>query len=199
MIQSTSIEANRMKIFRVAILGAECTGKTTLCAELAKELLQQQFDETLNIKIVPEALRQFCEINERVPIASEQLGIMRDQAQLEYLAIDSLTQKHTASSLLISDCAPITIAIYSELYFNDLSLFAEASNHHQSYDLTVLLSPTLGWKEDGIFRESLAAQWRFHEKLKHWLSTHRFAWVEIALNGPARTVSAMNAIIEVIR
>jgi HTH-type transcriptional regulator, transcriptional repressor of NAD biosynthesis genes len=192
-----------MKIFRIAILGAECTGKTTLCAELAKALsnekLNHQFNETFSVEIVPEALRQFCEVNERLPIASDQLGIMRDQANLEYSALDSLTQKLTASCLIISDCAPITIAIYSELYFNDLSLYAEASNHHQRYDLTLLLSPTLGWKEDGIFRESPEAQWRFHYKIKQWLSTHQFAWVEIASNGPERTTSAMNAIITVIR
>jgi HTH-type transcriptional regulator, transcriptional repressor of NAD biosynthesis genes len=181
------------KTIRVAILGAESTGKTTLCEEL-KASLQSQ---SKSIAIVPEALRIFCREKNRVPTKTDQISIMREQAELEVL-----TEKRgnlTPLDLLLSDCAPLTIAIYSELYFSDLSLYPEAETHHSRYDLSILLARNIGWQQDGIYRESPEAQQRFHQRLKTWLEQSNYPWLEITATGTQRSAQAMSAIIPLLR
>lgn len=182
-----------MKTLRVAILGAECTGKTTLCAALQKYFVGYQIDT----KIVPEALREFCHRLNRVPRREDQLGIMREQMTREQF--DEKTDTLHQRGLALSDCAPITIAIYSELYFSDLSLYPEAEKFHTHFDLSILLAPNIGWLSDGIFRESPDAQLRFHRRIKDWLESNTHPWLEISDLGEQRTTTAINAIIPLLR
>jgi HTH-type transcriptional regulator, transcriptional repressor of NAD biosynthesis genes len=182
-----------MSTIRVAILGAESTGKTSLCKALALALTTRFSD----IALVPEALRQFCETYQRVPAEQDQRRIMHQQAALELVA-ENAFQK-TRTNLVLSDCAPITTAIYSELYFSDQSLYEEASAHHARYDLSLLLCPNLGWQPDGLFRDSPEAQQRFHRRLKTWLAAGANPWHEISETGSARTTSALSAIITLLR
>lgn len=182
-----------MKIIRVAILGAECVGKTTLCNELKQSMASFQIDT----KIAPEALREFCIQNNRVPRIDEQFSIMREQAVLE--DFDDKDHQSDQCRLTLSDCAPITIAIYSELYFSDLSLYSEADEFHKNYDLSLLLTPNIGWQSDGIFRESPQAQQRFHHRIKHWLESSSHPWLEISDVGEQRTKGAISAIIPFLR
>jgi nicotinamide riboside kinase len=188
-----------MNTIRIAILGAECTGKTSLCKALALAVPQLPALQStvIEIAIVPEALRQFCETHQRVPMQHEQLGIMRQQATLE-LAAEKLLHKNL-TNLVLSDCAPITTAVYSELYFSDRHLYEEASTHHKRYDLSLLLYPTLGWQADGLFRESAEAQRRFHDRIKVWLTETASPCLEISETGAARTASALHAIIQLLR
>jgi HTH-type transcriptional regulator, transcriptional repressor of NAD biosynthesis genes len=178
---------------RVAILGAECSGKTTLCAELKKSLASY----AIETQIIPEALREFCHRLNRVPCREDQLGIMHEQMELE--DFDKKTNRLDQRQLTLSDCAPITIAIYSELYFSDLSLYFEAEKFHKNYDLSILLSPNIGWQSDGIFRESPQAQQRFHHRMKQWLQSSSHPWLEISDVGEQRTASAISAIIRLLR
>jgi nicotinamide riboside kinase len=188
-----------MNTVRMAILGAECTGKTSLCQALALALpkVPALQNAALDIAIVPEALRQFCETHRRVPTQQEQLDIMRQQITLELRAENALEDK--LMKLVLSDCAPITTAVYSELYFSDFRLYEQAAAHHARYDVSLLLCPTLGWQSDGLFRESADAQKRFHERMRAWLTQNTYPWLEIQETGAARTVSAMNAIIPLLR
>jgi HTH-type transcriptional regulator, transcriptional repressor of NAD biosynthesis genes len=181
------------KPIRIAILGAECSGKTTLCTALKKSLTSY----SIETKIVPEALREFCHRLNRVPRMEDQLGIMHDQMQLDCVEEKALTLDQRR--LVLSDCAPISIAIYSELYFSDLSLYVEANKFHESYDLSILLSPNIGWQSDGIFRESPQAQQRFHHRMKQWLQSSSHPWLEISDVGEQRTASAIRAIIALLR
>jgi HTH-type transcriptional regulator, transcriptional repressor of NAD biosynthesis genes len=182
-----------MKTIRVAILGAESSGKTTLC-EALKTML---FDLDINTKIAPEALREFCGRHQRVPRREEQLAIMREQQLNETSAENELNADQT--NLLLCDCAPITLAIYSELYFSDTSLYPEAQTHHEKYDLSILLTPNIGWQQDGIFRESPGAQQRFHHRVKQWLAGSTHPWLEISEVSDQRTTRAMSAIIPLLR
>jgi nicotinamide riboside kinase len=58
------------QVARVAILGAESSGKSTLAAALA---------DHYGTVWVPEYLREFVEIEARVPDESDQFGIARTQ------------------------------------------------------------------------------------------------------------------------
>ncbi|HZY16781.1 MAG TPA: AAA family ATPase, partial [Ramlibacter sp.] len=66
---------------RVALLGAESTGKTRLANELATHLREQGCDAVA----VPETLRAWCESAGRPPRPEEQLAI----AQAQEAAVDA--------------------------------------------------------------------------------------------------------------
>ena len=82
---------------RVAILGAESSGKTMLAQALAKH-----FDTVW----VPEYLREFVETHQRVPREDEQLLIAKTQVQRER------EYALRAKAWLFCDTSPLMTAIY---------------------------------------------------------------------------------------
>jgi HTH-type transcriptional regulator, transcriptional repressor of NAD biosynthesis genes len=175
-----------MKNIRIAILGAESTGKTTLCIELKQALISRSVKTTIK----PEALREFCKLHNRVPTKEEQLTQEKFDENHDTCGLRTLS---------LSDCAPITTAIYSDLYFSDKSLYPDAEIYHANYDLSILLAPNIGWQSDGIFRDSPAAQQRFHLLMQTWLKNKSHPWLEIDDIGERRTATAMSAIIPLLR
>ncbi len=171
---------------KIAILGAESTGKTSLCHELAQRLNSNALGSA---QVVPEQLRIFCELHQRTPAKEEQIALLRQQ-----ILIESETEKSSSATWLLCDCAPLTTALYSEMYFNDSSLLNEAQQHHRTYDKTLVLAPTLDWQADGIFRDSPDAQAEFHERLLHRLNGFNQAFELISSTGEHRIEEAWQAI-----
>ena len=62
---------------KIAIIGAESTGKTQLAQELTAHL--QASDSPA--RMVNEFLREWCEREQRTPLVSEQGGIAQEQAR----------------------------------------------------------------------------------------------------------------------
>jgi nicotinamide riboside kinase len=172
---------------KIAIVGAECTGKSTLLNALGAFL-----PERLNrpVIVLPELLREFCNRESRTPTKHEQLPLINSQIELEN------SFRSADSSLLLSDCAPITIAIYSQIYFQDMSLMEVASNHHQTYGLTLVTSPDIGWQADGIMRDGADIQQQFHQLLLAWITKHQIKTIPISGNGLQREAQAFAAIIK---
>lgn len=139
-----------MNVQKIAILGAESSGKSALAEALA---LRYQ------TVWVPEYLREFVEQQQRVPLASEQAGIARIQLEREAAALQQ------ANHWLFCDTTPLMTAIYSEHYFSepDPELAALAAAHH--YDFTLVTAPDLPWVPDGLQRESPAVRAKIHECL----------------------------------
>ena len=190
---------------QIAILGAESTGKSDLIAAL---LLLFAARKTESVSAVPEVLRQFCIAHGRAPFAHEQQGILGQQMAVEQLAIEQSTieqfgldQSPNQRTVLLSDCAPITTAIYSEMYFNDPSLIGVATTHHQRYRLSLALAPDIGWHADPLpfMRDGPNAQMDFHWRLLEWLSYSQMPYQLITGSGQSRTQSALDAIIKAIR
>lgn len=124
---------------RAGLLGAECTGKSSVAAALARELTAIH---------VPEALRAFVETRGRVPESAEQAGILSEQrAGVEMAHLDN------PESLVICDPLPLMTAIYSIAYFDDSSLLADAIDDARSYDLIWWCRPDLPWFPDGDQRD----------------------------------------------
>lgn len=138
----------------VAVLGAECTGKSTLCRELA--LL-------LPAVGVPEALRDFCDRHRRTPRADEQAALMAEQIARERTALAQARARGLRWVLV--DSAPLATALYSEQLFGDTSLTAAALAHHRSYRHTLLAGLEVPWQADGIQRDGPQARADFHERL----------------------------------
>lgn len=156
-------------ILRIAILGAEATGKSTLAAALAAHY------HTL---WVPEYLREFVEITQRPPVAAEQLLIATTQLQREAESAKRVLENAAqgmeqgmvqTSSLLFCDTTPLMTAIYSEHYFveADSALARLAAEH--DYAATIVTAPSMPWVADGMQRDSDAVRQKVHQTLLHKL------------------------------
>lgn len=138
------------RIRRIAILGAESSGKSTLAAALAAHY---------GTLWVPEYLREFVETHGRTPCKHEQLDIARIQVQRE-----DACALH-ATRFLFCDTTPVMTALYSRFYWNrvDEQLAALAGKHR--YDLTLVTVPDMPWMADGMQRESDEVRHTIHAML----------------------------------
>ena len=137
-------------VTRVAILGAESSGKSILAEALAARY---------STVWVPEYLREFVETHQRVPGADEQIQIATTQVQREIEA----TQH--AKAWLFCDTSPLMTAIYSRHYFKQVDAALEALEHSHTYDFTLVTAPDFPWSADGLQRESAAVRQHIHEEL----------------------------------
>ena len=135
---------------KIAILGAESSGKSVLAEALAKQY------QTV---WVPEYLREFVEVNQRVPREEDQLMIARTQIAHEQQLLPQARQ------WLFCDTSPLMTVIYSKHYFPgiDPELIMLAEQH--DYDFTIVTAPDFPWTPDGLQRESPAVRQRVHEQL----------------------------------
>ncbi|KAB8061807.1 AAA family ATPase [Janthinobacterium violaceinigrum] len=154
-------------LVRVAILGAESSGKSTLAAALA---------ERHGTVWVPEYLREFVETQGRVPVAADQFGIARMQVEREAAAAA------LARHFLFCDTTPLMTVVYSRHYFNgaDAPLAALADAHQ--YDVTIVTAPDSPWIPDGLQRESESVRQLIHCRLLEELAVRRIAY--LLVSGP---------------
>lgn len=126
----------------VAVLGAESTGKTTLMQDLAHALR----DLGHCVALVPEVLREFCEVHGRTPFVNEQLDLAHEQSQ-------RIASARQGASIVLADTTALMIAVYSDLIFQDQSLYPMALDAHRAIDLTLLMALDIPWVADGIVRD----------------------------------------------
>ena len=127
---------------RIALLGAESTGKTQLAAALAAHLARLGQP----VALVPEVLREWCDKAGRTPLESEQNGIAREQAHRSDAAA-------TGDTIVVADTTPMMIAVYSDYVFGDTSLYDFALAHQRQYALTLVTGLDLPWQADGLQRD----------------------------------------------
>jgi nicotinamide riboside kinase len=125
---------------RIAILGAESTGKSWLTQALAGVMQSRGH----SVHIVDEVLRTWCAREGRTPMANEQMGIAQTQAQ----AVMRIPQ-----GVVISDTTPLMTAVYSHLLFADESLYPMALAHQALFDTTLVTGLDLPWVADGVQRD----------------------------------------------
>jgi HTH-type transcriptional regulator, transcriptional repressor of NAD biosynthesis genes len=169
-----SPEVNASFVSLVALLGGESTGKTTLCAALAR-----QFGTTW----APEYGRELWESKQGQLSYPDLLAIAQEQVRRE----EQL--RLTARRFLFCDTTPLTTLFYS------LDLFgtAEAELHalaSRGYDHVFLCTPDIPFQQDGT-RRSSAFRDRQHEWYVRELSERRIAYtlLEGDLNSRVATVS----------
>ncbi len=137
-------------ITRVAILGAESSGKSILA-----EALAARYDTVW----VPEYLREFVETHQRVPRAEEQILIATTQIQRE----KETAQR--AKTWLFCDTSPVMTAVYSRHYFKRTDAALEQLEQSHTYDFTLVTAPDFPWSADGLQRDSSAVRQQIHEEL----------------------------------
>jgi nicotinamide riboside kinase len=127
---------------RIALLGAESTGKTTLAHSMAGELRAQGF----TVAVVEEVLREWCGRECRTPRRDEQLAIAQEQER----RVDAAAAQ---AQVVVTDTTSMMIAVYSAMLFADDSLYPFAFGSQKRYDLTLVTGLDLPWIADGIMRD----------------------------------------------
>ena len=123
----------------IGLIGAECTGKSTLARDLR---------ELLPALACTEALRTFVDTHGRTPARDEQRMIMHAQKE----AVEQV-RCQTPQGIVIADPLPALTAIYSIHYFDDQSLLAEGLADAAEYDLIVWCRPDFPWQADSLHRD----------------------------------------------
>ena len=170
---------------KIAILGAESTGKTELTRQLAAhfEALAQ---DTSRVHLVPEYLREWCNTQSRTPRPEEQLGIATEQAR----RVDESPQH----GILIADTTPLMIAIYSDMLFDDQTLYDMALAHQRSYDMTLLTGLDLPWVADGLQRDGPHVREPVDALIRAALARGKIDYQVVYGTGDARLANALKCI-----
>jgi len=174
---------------RIAIVGAESTGKTALAQALAERLAA---DTGLATTWVPEWLRQWCENTGRTPLAHEQPAIARAQHE----RIEAAAATH---QVVVCDTTALMTAVYSRWVFGDRSLEDRAAALHRAMDLTLLTAVDLPWVADGLQREGPQVREPVDTLLRELLLTHRLPFALVTGQGPVRLEAAVDAVAPLLR
>lgn len=168
------------RVLRIAVIGAECTGKTTLCRELA---------QALGGRWVPEYLREFVDRAGRTPLAHEQAALVAEQVAREAAAHEAALR--AGQPLVALDSAPLVTALYSRLYFADDTLLDAATEHHRRYDLTLVTDIDLPWEADGLMRDGPDVRAQFHALLLDWLASAGIDYTRVTGRHTERSAQAL--------
>jgi len=163
----------------VAVLGAECTGKSSLVTALQAHWQARG----ATVHVAHEVLRQWCDQQGRTPLALEQRGIAQAQAKL--------VEQARGGDFLIADTSPLMTAIYSDVLFQDLSLYPFALQHQRNYHYTLVTGLDLPWQADGLQRDGPVMRERIDARLRDVLQREGLAFSMVYGNGPARLASAL--------
>jgi nicotinamide riboside kinase len=127
---------------KIALLGAESTGKTTLSHALADRLRERGH----RVEVVGEVLREWCVRECRTPRPEEQLPIAQEQER----RVDAAAAR---ADIVIADTTALMVAIYSAMLFDDGTLYRFALERQRAYDLTLLTGLDIPWVADGLQRD----------------------------------------------
>jgi nicotinamide riboside kinase len=162
-----------MPLFKICLLGAESTGKSSLAVALAEALRSHGYWA----QALPEALRVFCERRRRLPLVADESIIFSAQKKAELAAHGQEDEPR----FLLCDSAPLLTAFTSHWYFGDSSLLEAGLAHQASYLHCYLSEPSLAWEADGILRDGPAARAKFHADLLKFLRQCSVSYESIAL------------------
>jgi NadR type nicotinamide-nucleotide adenylyltransferase len=171
-------EIPKFGVVKIAVVGPESTGKSTMSAYLASHY---------NTVWIPEYARDYCAKLTGPPTWQDEINMFYGQLALEE---EILPQ---ANKLVICDTTFITVKIWSDQMFGRApqEVIDELPKH--PYDLYLLLDIDLPWQDDPLrdfphLREHFMTVW--HTELR----TLNANYVTISGNGAERYKSAIDAI-----
>jgi NadR type nicotinamide-nucleotide adenylyltransferase len=150
------------QVERIAVLGAESSGKSTLCEALARHY------RTL---WVPEYLREFVDTRGRVPFESDQYPIACTQRARE----DQAAAR--ARRFLFCDTTPLMTALYSRQYWDRVDPQLARLDSRHDYARTLVTAPDSPWEPDGLQRESEEVRQKVHRMLLETLQARAIPFV----------------------
>jgi NadR type nicotinamide-nucleotide adenylyltransferase len=134
-------QATNVKLQKIVVLGPESTGKSTLCAALAKHY------HTIWCK---EFAREYLTQNGTAYTYENLLSIAKGQLANEEVAIEkALTQRNKDGiNKLIIDTDMYVMKVWSEYVFNNCDPFILEQINERKYDLYLLCDVDLPWTSD---------------------------------------------------
>jgi len=171
---------------RIAIVGAESTGKSVLAHALS-DALTGEFG--LRCTVVDEYLREWCDRHARTPRQDEQMSIA-----LEHARRIAEAAAHADLDVVLCDTTPLMVAVYSDLLCGDRSLHPLAASCQADMDLTLLTSLDLPWVADGLQRDGPHVREPVDRLVRERLLAGRGEWAVIAGRGEDRTAGALAAL-----
>lgn len=167
----------------IALLGAECTGKSALSHALAAKLQSLGQDAVA----VSETLREWCDAHQRTPLLHEQLHIATTQQS----RIEAAAAQH---SMVIADTTALMTAVYSEYVFKDVSLYPQALAQQRAVAVTLVTGLDMPWEPDGIQRDGVHVRSDVDRLLREVLGTAQIPYQVVYGLGDARLRNAMDSI-----
>ena len=174
---------------RIAIVGAESTGKTALAQALALRLAALT---GRRCTWVDEWLRHWCEREGRTPRPDEQLAIAVHQHAL----IDAAAAHH---DMVVCDTTALMTAVYSDLLFDDRSLEDYAIAQQRRCQLTLLTALDIAWVPDGLQRDGPQVREPVDNRVRALLIGHQLPWALVGGQGDARLDAAVDAVAPLLR
>lgn len=166
------------RTFQIAVVGPECSGKTTLANELGNRL---------NAPVVPEVARGYL----------SEIGKEYSKVDVDEIAsLQSQSAENVSSSkleLVVHDTEILTIKIWQEEKWNKASQVVEKLWQEQFMDYYLLCSPDLPWVDDGL-RENPEDRHRLFKIYEQQLMKARANYTVISGKGAERLNSALVAI-----
>lgn len=161
---------------RVCLIGAECTGKTTLASRLASHF---------GAPWVPEFAREYAmrvgrplTFDDVEPIASGEIALL-DAA--------------TTDGLLVLDTDLISTVVYSRHYYGQCPEWIEAEAQARKADLYLLMDIDVPWTSDDV-RDTEAARAALHSQFATTLAAYGANFVTIHGDWETRFATAVNAV-----
>lgn len=165
--------------FRVGMLGAESTGKTTLAQALA---------DALQTDWIQEYGRIFVDEHGRLPVQEEMAFLAAEQLRLEDEAAARCNQ------VLIGDTTPHTTRLYSDYYFGSSSDALIAAVKRARYDLLILAEDDIPWVADGMQRDGAHVRAALQPHFRKAVQESGFPWIAARGNLSERLAFCMEEI-----
>ena len=172
---------------KIALLGAESTGKTQLALALAGHFQAQGREAA----VVGEVLREWCEREGRTPRPEEQMPIAQEQERRVDIAAE-------AAEVVIADTTALMVAIYSAMLFKDGSLYRFALERLKTYDAVLLTGLDLPWVADGLQRDGPHVREPVDALVRQGLADGSIPYRVVYGSGTERLTAALRAIGEVV-
>ena len=167
---------------KIALLGAESTGKSQLAVSLSAHLSAAGLD----VHRVDEYLREWCDTHQRTPTPEEQHHIAQTQMARVLAA--------PAHAVVIADTTPLMTAVYSQMVFNDHGLDAFALQQHAKFDITLLTGLDLAWVSDGLQRVGAHVREPVDQKIRQLLTQANLSYQVVYGTGDQRLENALYCI-----
>ena len=167
-------------VIKSAVLGAESTGKTTLCRDLAAHF---------GCPWVPEYMRTYLQAkwdDEQLTCTWEDLlPIAQGQIELENKLAEQAAQTSDNSHYLFCDTSLFELMVYANWYYSDCpeALTQAALAHH--YDMILLTDVDTPWVADDL-RDSPHQRDEISAYFSDQLTTHNKSFRVIGGNREAR-------------
>jgi NadR type nicotinamide-nucleotide adenylyltransferase len=170
-----------MSIYKVALIGAESTGKTTLAKQLAEHY------ETI---FVPEYAREYMEKIYNRPYTLEDIVITAKQHKF-----NEKEASEKANKILFVDTELIITKVWCEESFKEVPDWIADNLKTQQYDLYLLMYNDIPWINDPV-RENPGKRDKLFYRYKKELTEMQTNYKIIYGTGETRFLNAIKAMVE---